>query len=146
MTESTTINWPKELLEETQKVAKATGLSFESYVLQVLSERVDTTTTQPIKEISPTTQSKFNAKAAKVRKIGANWPRERMRQDWDWIYSHYSTLAKTYPNQWIVVHSQKVCGAARDLGKAEEQAEQVIGDVHQAHAVRHFVVTRNFRI
>lgn len=79
-------------------------------------------------------------------KIGANWPRERMRQDWNWIDSQYKRLTKAYPNQWIVVHSQKVCGAARDLGDAESQAQQILGDITKAHAVRHFLATRNYLI
>ncbi len=48
-------------------------------------------------------------------------------------------LAQTHSNQWLFVHSQKVVGADRDMGKAEKQAEQVLGNVHQAGALAFFV-------
>ena len=66
-------------------------------------------------------------------------PKERMKQDWAWIDSHYDKLLKKYPNQWIIVHKEQVVSAHSQQEQAIREAEQVIGDVYQAHALVDFV-------
>ena len=62
-----------------------------------------------------------------------------MQKDRAWIRENRDDLAQTHPNQWIFVHSQKVIGASSDMGKAEKQAEQILGNVHQMGALAFFV-------
>ena len=71
-----------------------------------------------------------------------------MQKDRAWIRENNQNLAKNHPNQWVFVHSyhalwvQKVVGAHRDMGKAQKQAEQVLGNVHQAGALAFFMGAR----
>lgn len=115
-----TIKWPDPLLEEARKAAKAMGQGLESYLLQAALERIQRQNAKP---------------GLKIK----DWPKERLRSDWAWIESHYQSLVETYPNQWIYVHNQQVCGANRDMAKAEEQAERVLGNIGLAVPVAFFV-------
>ncbi len=115
-----TIHLPDPLLEEARQAAEATKTTLEEFVSQAVSVRVQ--------------QQK-----SRMGTTPANWPKERMRQDRVWIETHYQTLAKNYPNQWVFVHEQKVCGAHRDMTIAEKQAEQLLGNIHQAYPLAVFV-------
>ncbi len=120
-----TIKWPDPLLEEARKAAKATGQELESYLLQAALERIQ----------------RQNAKPGLKTK---DWPKKRMKNDWIWIESHYQSLTETYPNQWIYVYNQQVCGADRDMAKAEQQAEQVLGNIGLAVPVAFFVAAGHY--
>ena len=123
MTTELTIKLPDSLLEEVRQAAAATETTLEEFVSQALSSQIQ--------------QRKLKAVMGP-----ATWPKERMTQDRMWIDTHYQTLAKRYPNQWIYVHGQKVCGAHRDMAKAEEQAQQILGDIRQACPLTIFVATQ----
>jgi hypothetical protein len=120
MTEKLTIKWPKLLLEEARKAAKASGQSVDSFVLQGALERI---------------QRQRAKSSPKVK----SWPKERMKLDWAWIENHYDTLLKNHPDQWIIVHEKQVVGAHRQHEQAIREAEQVIGDIWRAHALVDFV-------
>lgn len=115
----TTINWPKPMLEEAREAAAKAGQSLEIFVLQAALERIQRLNSQP----------GFNLE---------DWTNERMQTDRAWIRENKDDLAQTHPNQWLFVHSQKVVGAHRDMGKAQKQAEQVLGHVDQAGALVFF--------
>ena len=138
MATQTTINWPDSLLEQARKAAAANQNSLQSFVLQSVSERLR----QPNSKTNGTPIQGQHSKQTNGRVIGKNWPRERMMKDKDWMESNYQTLADTYPNQWIIVHGQKVVGAHRDLAIASEQAEPLVGDVFKAHALMEFMEGR----
>jgi enamine deaminase RidA (YjgF/YER057c/UK114 family) len=117
------INLPDSLLEEARQAAEAAKTTLEEFVSQAISTQVQ--------------QHK-----PKTIAVPADWPKERMTQDRIWIDTHYQTLAENYPNQWVYIHGQRVCGAHRDMGKAEDQAEQVLGDIQRACPLAIFVATR----
>lgn len=123
MTTELTINLPDSLLEEARQAAAAAETTLEEFVSQAVSAQIQQR--KPKTVMGP-----------------ATWPKERMTQDRMWIDTHYQTLAETYPNQWIYVHSQKVCGAHRDLAQAEEQAQRILGDIQQACPLTLFVATQ----
>jgi hypothetical protein len=123
MTTELTIHLPETLLQEARQAASAAKTTLEEFVSQAISARVQQQKPETITET-------------------ADWPKERMTRDRIWIDTHYQTLAENYPNQWVYVHEQKVCGAHRDMAKAEDQAEQVLGDVQQACPLAIFVATR----
>ena len=116
----TTISWPEPMLEEAHEAAAKTGQSLEIFVLQAALERIQQLNSKPGFKLE-------------------DWSNERMQKDRAWIRQNNHDLARNHPNQWIFVHSQKVVGADRDMGKAEKQAEQVLGNVHEAGALAFFV-------
>ncbi|HEY4723245.1 MAG TPA: DUF5678 domain-containing protein [Anaerolineae bacterium] len=64
------------------------------------------------------------------------------RRYWDdsrWINTHLAELAKLYPNCWIIVYNSQVVAADRDLGKAEDAAEQIIGPVDKSFPAAEYV-------
>ena len=67
------------------------------------------------------------------------WDGKRMKRDWDWVDTHYNTLADKYAGQWIIVYDQKVRGADCDMGIAQDQATAAIGDIHKAGAIGLYV-------
>jgi hypothetical protein len=119
----TSINWPKPMLEEAREAAAKAGQSLEIFVLQAALERMQRLNSQPGFKLE-------------------DWSSERMQKDRAWIRENNHNLAENHPNQWLFVHSQKVVGAHRDMGKAQKQAEQVLGNVHQAGALAFFVGAR----
>ena len=123
MTTELTIHLPEPLLQEARQAAGAAKTTLEEFVSQAVSAQVQQ---QKPKTITGT----------------ADWPKERMTRDRVWIDTHYQSLVENYPNQWVYVHGQKVCGAHRDMARAEEQAEQVLGNVQQACPLAIFVATR----
>lgn len=123
MTTELTIHLPETLLQEAHQAARATKITLEEFVSQAISARVQQQKPETITET-------------------ADWPKERMTRDRIWIDTHYQTLAENYPNQWVYVHEQRVCGAHRDMAQAEDQAEQVLGDIQQACPLAIFVATR----
>ena len=136
MTKSTTINWPKELLEETQKAAKATGQSFQSYVLQGVLERIQR---QKLKKRKQAKSSQLSPDPTD----SPSWRQEQFVRNRVWIEHNIQTLQETYPDQWIIVHKQQVIGADHKMGKAIDQAEQIVEDVFHSASLMDFVeVTR----
>ncbi len=123
MTTELTIHLPEPLMQEARQAAEAAETTLEEFVSQAISAQVQ-------------------HKKPKIIAGTASWPKERMTRDRIWIDTHYQTLAENYPNQWVYVHEQKVCGADRDMAKAEKQAEQVLGNVQQACPLAIFVATR----
>ncbi len=123
MTTELTIHLSEPLLQEARQAAEAAKTTLEEFVSQAISDQVQ-------------------QRKPKMVTGPADWPKERMTQDRIWIDTHYQILAKNYPNQWVYIHGQKVCGAHRDMAQAEEQAQQVLGDVQQACPLAIFVATR----
>ena len=76
-------------------------------------------------------------------KILRGWSKEQFVQNRVWIEDNIQALEKDYPDQWVIVHEQKVVGADRKMGHAQDKAAQVIGNIFRADALMHFVeVTR----
>lgn len=63
----------------------------------------------------------------------------RFWDDFDWMQAHIDEIAAQFPNCWIIVYDGKVVGADRDLGKAEDAAVKVIGDLEIAYPVTEYV-------
>lgn len=123
-----TIDYPSELLEEARKAAQMTKQSVETYVLQATLERI---------------QRQRRDADAKNPKSASGWSKEQFVQNRVWIEDNIQTLEKDYPDQWVIVHEQKVVGADCKMGHAQDKAAQVIGNIFRAGALMHFVeVTR----
>ena len=116
----TAINWPEPMFKDLSEAAAKSGQSLEIFVLQAALERMQRLNSKPGFKLE-------------------DWNNERMEKDRAWIRENNNHLAKHHANQWVFVHSQKVVGADRDMGKAEKQAEQILGNVHQAGALAFFV-------
>ncbi len=123
-----TIDYPPPLLEEARKAAKMSKQSVETYVLQATLERI---------------QRQMRDADAKNPKTSRGWSKEQFVQNRVWIENNIQTLEQNYPDQWVIVHEQKVVGADRKMGNAQDKAAQVIGNIFKAGALMHFVeVTR----
>ena len=123
-----TIDYPPPLLEEARKAAQMTKQSVETYVLQATLERI---------------QRQRRDADAKNPKTSNGWSKEQFVQNRVWIEDNIQTLQQTYPDQWVIVHEQKVVGADRKMGNAQDKAAEVIGNIFRAGALMHFVeVTR----
>ncbi|MGB0387158.1 MAG: hypothetical protein ACPGWR_20260 [Ardenticatenaceae bacterium] len=116
----TTISWPEPMLEEAREAATIAGQSLEIFVLQAALERMQRLNSKP----------GFNLE---------DWTSEQMQKDRAWIRENSNDLAQNHAHQWVFVHSQKVVGAHSDMGKAQKQAEQVLGNINQAGALAFFV-------
>ena len=123
-----TIDYPPPLLEEARKAAQMSKQSLESYVLQATLERI---------------QRQNRDTDAKKPGTARGWSKEQFVRNRVWIENNIQTLQQNYPDQWVIVHEQKVVGADRKMGNAQDKAAQVIGNIFRAGALMHFVeVTR----
>ena len=138
-----TITLPESLLNETHKAAEVSQKSLQGFVLQVLAERVQE---QNGTVLANSHKTRVPKKANRPKRLDTTakpnsngWDGKRMKQDWAWIDLNNNLLGESYPGQWIIVYDQKVCGAHRDLGIAEKQATEQIGDIHKAGAIMYYV-------
>jgi hypothetical protein len=63
----------------------------------------------------------------------------RFWDDFHWLQAHINELAAQFPNCWVIIYNEKVVGADRDLGKAEDAAEKIIGKLDIAYPVTDYV-------
>ena len=118
------IDYPPPLLEEARKAAEMTKQSVETYVLQATLERI---------------QRQRRDADAKNPKTSNGWSKEQFVRNRVWIEDNIETLQQTYPDQWVIVHEQKVVGADRDMGTAQDKATELIGNIFKAGALMDFV-------
>jgi len=121
-----TIDYPPPLLEEARKAAQMTKQSLESYVLQATLERIQ----------RQNRDSDAKQPAPRPRR---SWSKEQFVRNRVWIEDNIQTLEQNYPDQWVIVHEQKVVGADRKMGDAQDKAAQVIGNIFKAGSMMHFV-------
>lgn len=136
-----TLKWPEPLLQEARKAASASNKSLESFILQAVQNQLFRQNN--LEQAEPQKETLTPPKSASSSATSTGWCKERFRKDRIWIDSNYQTLVEAHPNQWLIVYQQKVIGADRDFGRAQDQAEEIIGNVHQAGALGFFTAARN---
>jgi len=116
--ETLTIKLPEVLVRDAKEAAEKLGMSLNRFMMQAIFIRVQELPTkrEPIV-----------------------FDKERFARDNKWVTEHYQMLSEQYPNKWIYVYDQKVCGADRDKARAERQARAEIGDVRRLGAVAWFM-------
>ena len=116
--ETLTIKLPELLVRDAKEAAEKLGMGLNQFMMQAIFMRVQDLPTkrEPIV-----------------------FDNERFQRDNKWIDENYQEIYEQYPNQWIYVYDQKVCGADRDMARAERQARAEIGDVRRLGAVALFV-------
>ena len=116
--ETLTIQLPEVLVRDAKEAAEKLGISLNRFMMQAIFIRVQELPTkrEPIV-----------------------FDNERFQRDNKWIDENYQEICEQYPNQWSYVYDQKVCGADRDMARAERQARAEIGDVHRLGAVALFI-------
>jgi hypothetical protein len=119
--ETLTIKLPEVLVRDAKEAAEKLGMSLNRFMMQAIFIRVQELPTkrEPIV-----------------------FDKERFHRDNKWIDENYQEICEQYPNQWFYVYDQKVCGADRDMARAERLARAAraeIGDVHRLGAVALFI-------
>lgn len=132
-----TLNLPESLLISAQQAAEARQKSLQHFVLEMLQEQVQQQNGSMPAEAQKATKTPSSESTVKLKLNG--WDGKRMKRDWAWVDTHYDTLANKYPGQWIIVYNQKVRGAHRDMGIAQDQATADIGNIHKAGAIGLYV-------
>ena len=54
------------------------------------------------------------------------FPKE-VEKEYDWAFSHYSQLAKRYPDQWVAFSGHRVVAAGTRLNRVLAKARQKTG-------------------
>ncbi|MGB0387250.1 MAG: hypothetical protein ACPGWR_20720 [Ardenticatenaceae bacterium] len=143
-----TIKLPESLLVSAHHAAEGSQKSLQSLVLEMLQERVQQqngTTQVKVQKATPAeAQKATKTSSSQTIKKPNGWDGKRMKQDWAWVDTHYNTLADKYAGQWIIVYDQKVRGAHRDMGIAQDQATADIGNIHKAGAIELYVERDRF--
>ncbi len=120
--ETLTLELPDVLVRDAKEAADKLGMGLNHFMMQAIFMRVQELPTkrEPIV-----------------------FDKQRFQREHKWINDNYQELGEQYPNQWIYVYDQKVCGADRDGARAERLARAEIGDVHRLGAVSVFMGDRH---